>query len=52
MDVEKSLADLQQTYDLLIEALHDMNYKLVEFKRENEKLNAEVERLRGELDNE
>ena len=52
MDVEKSLAELQQTYDLLIETLHDMNTKLVSFKRENEKLNAEVDRLQEKINNE
>jgi|TARA_R110000824_G_scaffold5670_11_gene26172 phage shock protein A len=52
MSFEKGLADLQETYNLLLEALHDMNAKLVSLKRENEKLISEVDRLEGELENE
>ena len=52
MNVEKSLAELQDTYDLLIKALHDMNAKLVSFKRENQRLVEEIDRLKGELEDE
>ena len=48
MNFEEHLKDLQQTYNLLIDALHDMNAKVQQLTRENAKLRELNETLRGE----
>ena len=48
MNFEEHLKDLQKTYDILIEALHDMNAKVHQLTRENAKLKELNETLGGE----
>ena len=52
MNFEDHLKDLQETYDIMMEALHDMSAKITQLKNENDKLMSEVNQLRGEINDE